>query len=179
MIPSRIGPYKIVRLIGAGGMGAVYRGTQVRLQRQVAIKIMCRDQGRDHGFEERFRREALALAQLNHPNIVNVIDYGEAGPDYLYIVMEFVGGTTLTNWQAAQKHSWQEILRMYCAAGQGLLAAHLAQAPGEGTWVLPMTAVSLISAYGQFHNQIRQCAGIFGRFRIGGDGFHRVQCLGM
>ena len=89
------GTYTVEGFLGQGGMGAVYRGTQVRLQRQVAIKIMCRDQGRDHGFEERFRREALALAQLNHPNIVNVIDYGEAGPDYLYIVMEFVDGTDL------------------------------------------------------------------------------------
>ncbi|MBK8091676.1 MAG: protein kinase [Verrucomicrobiaceae bacterium] len=89
------GDYIVLSFLGQGGMGAVYKGTQVRLQRPVAIKIMKRDQGRDHGFEERFRREALAMAKLNHPNIVSVIDYGEAGPDYLYIVMELVDGADL------------------------------------------------------------------------------------
>ena len=89
------GDYIVEGFLGQGGMGAVYRATQVRLQRPVAIKIMRRDQGRDHGFEDRFRREALAMAKLNHPNIVSVIDYGEAGPDYLYIVMELVEGADL------------------------------------------------------------------------------------
>ena len=87
--------YRVEWLIGRGGMGAVYKGVQTRLQRPVAIKIMRRDQGRDHGFEQRFHREALAMAKLNHPNIVSVIDYGEAGPDYLYIVMELVDGADL------------------------------------------------------------------------------------
>lgn len=87
--------YHVEGLLGQGGMGAVYKATQKRLQRKVAIKIMCQDQGQDYGFEERFRREALALAQLNHPNIVNVIDYGEASAEYLYIVMEYVDGTDL------------------------------------------------------------------------------------
>lgn len=89
------GNYQVERFLGAGGMGAVYQGVQVRLHRPVAIKIMRRDQGRDHDFEERFRREALAMAQLNHPNIVSVIDFGEAGADYLYIVMELVDGVDL------------------------------------------------------------------------------------
>ena len=89
------GDYTVESFLGQGGMGAVYRATQVRLQRPVAIKIMRRDQGRDHGFEDRFRREALAMAKLNHPNIVSVIDYGEAGADYLYIVMELVEGADL------------------------------------------------------------------------------------
>jgi serine/threonine protein kinase len=76
-------------------MGAVYKGMQVRLKRPVAIKIMRRDLGKDHDFEARFEREAQAMAKLNHPNIVSVIDYGEAGPDYLYIVMELVDGADL------------------------------------------------------------------------------------
>ncbi len=87
--------YRVEGLLGRGGMGAVYKGAQLRLQRLVAIKIMRRDQGRDHGFEQRFHREALAMAKLNHPNIVSVIDYGEAGPDYLYIVMELVDGADM------------------------------------------------------------------------------------
>ncbi len=89
------GAYEITGFLGAGGMGAVYKGTQVRLKRPVAIKIMRRDMGKDHDFEARFEREAQAMAKLNHPNIVSVIDYGEAGPDYLYIVMELVDGTDL------------------------------------------------------------------------------------
>jgi predicted Ser/Thr protein kinase len=89
------GNYQVEGLLGQGGMGAVYAATQVRLKRPVAIKIMRRDQGLDHDFEPRFEREALALAKLNHPHIVSVIDYGEAGPDYLYIVMEMVDGADL------------------------------------------------------------------------------------
>ena len=86
------GAYKVESFLGQGGMGAVYKGTQVRLKRPVAIKIMRRDFGKDHDFEARFEREAQAMAKLNHPNIVSVIDFGEAGPDYLYIVMELIDG---------------------------------------------------------------------------------------
>jgi serine/threonine protein kinase len=89
------GNYLVVGFLGQGGMGAVYKGTQVRLKRPVAIKIMRRDQGRDYDFEARFEREAQAMAKLNHPNIVSVIDFGEAGADYLYIVMELVEGADL------------------------------------------------------------------------------------
>ena len=89
------GNYHVESFLGQGGMGAVYKGMQVRLKRPVAIKIMRRDFGRDHDFEARFEREAQAMAKLNHPNIVSVIDYGEAGPDYLYIVMELVDGADL------------------------------------------------------------------------------------
>ena len=87
--------YQVESFLGQGGMGAVYKGVQVRLKRPVAIKIMRRDFGRDHDFEARFEREAQAMAKLNHPGIVSVIDYGEAGSDYLYIVMELVDGADL------------------------------------------------------------------------------------
>jgi len=87
--------YRVEGLLGRGGMGAVFRAVQVRLERPVAIKVMRREQGRDYDFEQRFRREALAMAKLNHPNIVSVIDHGEAGPEHLYIVMELVEGADL------------------------------------------------------------------------------------
>lgn len=93
MLPP--GAYLVEGFLGQGGMGAVYRGVQVRLKREVAIKIMRRDLGKDMDFEARFEREAQAMAKLNHPNIVSVIDFGEAGPDYLYIVMELVDGADL------------------------------------------------------------------------------------
>jgi serine/threonine protein kinase len=89
------GMYQVEGFLGQGGMGAVYKGLQVRLKRPVAIKIMRRDMGKDYDFEQRFEREAQAMAKLNHPNIVGVHDYGEAGPDYLYIVMELVDGADL------------------------------------------------------------------------------------
>ncbi|MBL9146083.1 MAG: serine/threonine protein kinase, partial [Verrucomicrobiaceae bacterium] len=89
------GAYQVEKFLGQGGMGAVYKGMQLRLKRPVAIKIMRRDFGQDHDFESRFEREAQAMAKLSHPNIVCVHDYGEAGPDYLYIVMELVDGADM------------------------------------------------------------------------------------
>jgi predicted Ser/Thr protein kinase len=89
------GAYHVESFLGQGGMGAVYKASQVRLKRPVAIKIMRRDMGKDYDFEARFEREAQAMAKLNHPNIVSVIDFGEAGPDYLYIVMELIDGADL------------------------------------------------------------------------------------
>ncbi|MBK8039501.1 MAG: SUMF1/EgtB/PvdO family nonheme iron enzyme [Verrucomicrobiaceae bacterium] len=89
------GAYHVESFLGQGGMGAVYKGMQVRLKRPVAIKIMRRDMGKDYDFEARFEREAQAMAKLNHPNIVSVIDFGEAGANYLYIVMELIDGADL------------------------------------------------------------------------------------
>lgn len=116
--------YTVDGFLGAGGMGAVYKGTQVRLQRKVAIKIMRRDRAKDQGFEERFRREALAMAQLNHPNIVNVIDYGEAGPDYLYIVMEFIDGTDLVNVIRSGEMTQETALKLLPQICDALQFAH-------------------------------------------------------
>ncbi len=89
------GFYSVEGFIGRGGMGAVYKGTQTVLKRPVAIKIMRQDQALDAEFRLRFLREAQMLARLSHPGIVNVIDCGEAGPDFLFIVMEFVDGANL------------------------------------------------------------------------------------
>ena len=82
---TRVGPYEITTLIGAGGMGEVYRARDTRLSRTVAIKVA------QEQFSERFANEAQAIATLNHPHICTLHD---VGPDYL--VMEFVDGTPLT-----------------------------------------------------------------------------------
>lgn len=92
MMPE--GEYLFDSLIGQGGMGAVYRGQQMKLDRAVAIKILHRQHGSDYSYPERFRREAQVLAQMNHPNIVSVYDFGVIG-DYLYYVMEYIEGTDL------------------------------------------------------------------------------------
>ena len=81
---SRLGPYEIVAAVGAGGMGAVYRARDTRLDRVVAIKVSAEE------FGERFEREARAIAQFNHPHICQLYD---VGPNYL--VMEYIEGTPL------------------------------------------------------------------------------------
>jgi serine/threonine protein kinase len=116
--------YRVQYLIGRGGMGAVYKGAQLRLLRPVAIKIMRRDQGRDHDFEQRFQREALAMAKLNHPNIVSVIDYGEAGTNYLYIVMELVEGADMMDVLRTGRMTQEMALRLLPQICDALQFAH-------------------------------------------------------
>lgn len=86
--------YGIIRLIACGGMGAVYEATQSSLDRQVAIKILPREFSSDQAFREGFESEAKAMAKLNHPNLIGVYDFGEAG-GMLFIVMEYVDGNSL------------------------------------------------------------------------------------
>jgi len=86
--------YEITRMLGRGGMGAVYQGTQKSLDRTVAIKILSSEMDEaDASFAERFKNEARAMAKLSHPGIVAVHDSGETANGLLYIVMEFIEGT--------------------------------------------------------------------------------------
>lgn len=89
------GKYRLERLLGKGGMGAVYTATDLRLQRQVAVKIVIESILGDSLAMRRFEREARASAKLNHPNIIAVYDYGRAGSEGAYLVMEMVYGLTL------------------------------------------------------------------------------------
>ena len=91
---TKLGPYEILLRIGAGGMGEVYRARDARLERDVAIKVLPSGLLTNEAARKRFRKEALALAKLNHPNIASVYDVGEqGGTDYL--VMECVAGQSL------------------------------------------------------------------------------------
>lgn len=85
---------EIIELIGVGGMGAVYRARQPRLDRLVALKILPEALAHDPAFAERFQRDGRVLARLNHPNIVSVHDFGEAG-GLFYLMMEYVDGVNL------------------------------------------------------------------------------------
>ncbi|RCS54933.1 serine/threonine protein kinase [Bremerella cremea] len=85
---------EIIELIGAGGMGAVYKARQPGLDRLVALKVLPEELGRDVKFALRFTREARTLARLNHPNIVSVYEFGHVEETY-YFLMEFVAGSTL------------------------------------------------------------------------------------
>ncbi len=89
------GKYRLDRLIGKGGMGAVYEATDLRLGRSVALKIMLGRAFGDRQALRRFEREAQACARLMHPNIVTVFDFGGIGADGAFLVMELVQGRTL------------------------------------------------------------------------------------
>ncbi|MCZ7644622.1 MAG: FG-GAP-like repeat-containing protein [Planctomycetota bacterium] len=88
---QRLDDYELLREIGKGGMGSVWLANQVSLQRQVAVKILPRDLAQNGDFVERFFREARAVAQLNHPNLIQGISVGESGGRY-YFAMEYVDG---------------------------------------------------------------------------------------
>lgn len=107
-------------LLGVGGMGAVYRARQNRLDRNIALKLLPRESGANPAFAERFAREARALARLSHPHIVNLHDFGESG-GYYYFVMEFVQGVTLRQAMRDRSLTPAESLRVVsdiCAALQ-------------------------------------------------------------
>ncbi len=89
------GKYRIDSLHGSGGMGAVYRATQVNLERTVALKVVRGDFLKDAIVTERFKREALAVARLKHPHIVTVYDFGIMTDGGAYLVMEFLEGRSL------------------------------------------------------------------------------------
>jgi beta-lactam-binding protein with PASTA domain/predicted Ser/Thr protein kinase len=115
--------YELGDTLGYGGMSEVHHGTDVRLGRDVAVKILRADLARDPQFLERFRREAQNAAALNHPAIVSVYDTGEANTEYgplPYIVMEFVNGRTLrdivkTEGPLSEKRA-MEVMADVCAA---------------------------------------------------------------
>ncbi len=120
-----IGRYVLLRELGEGAMGVVYAAYDEELDRKVALKIIHPSRQGDSQLRTRILREAQALARVSAPNVVQVYQVGEVDGQ-LFIAMEFVNGTTLTRWQAEPGRSWQDILRMYLAAGQGVLAAHQA-----------------------------------------------------
>ncbi|HRI49207.1 MAG TPA: serine/threonine-protein kinase [Pseudomonadota bacterium] len=124
MSPARIGRYAVLRPLGEGGMGVVYAAYDEELDRKVAVKLLR--SVAPPGAERRARliREAQALARVSHPNVVSVYEVGEADGQ-VFIAMEFIDGATLTAWQASGP-SWDEVLQMYRAAGEGLDAAHRA-----------------------------------------------------
>src|SRR5690349_18431808 len=85
---------EILESLGRGGMGAVYKARQPRLDRIVALKILAGERKGDPQFAERFEREARTLARLHHPNIVAIHEFGETGGNF-YLLMEYVDGLTL------------------------------------------------------------------------------------
>lgn len=114
---------EIIGLIGAGGMGAVYRARQPALDRQVALKILPPHGGGGASFAERFNREARALARLNHPNIVAVHEFGQVQGLHFFI-MEFVDGANLRQLEKTGRLSPREALQIVPQICDALQYAH-------------------------------------------------------
>jgi len=114
---------EILECLGRGGMGAVYKARQPRLDRFVALKILAPEKQNDLQFAERFEREARALARLNHPNIVTVFDFGEVQGQF-YLLMEFVDGLTLRQLLQTGKIAPAEALNIVPKICEALQFAH-------------------------------------------------------
>jgi len=115
--------YRILEQIGAGGMGVVYRAHDEHLDREVAIKVLPPGTLGDEPARKRFRKEALALSKLNHPNIATIHDFDtQTGRDFL--VMEYIPGTTLGEKLRAGPLAEEEIVRLGLQLAEGLEAAH-------------------------------------------------------
>jgi serine/threonine protein kinase len=112
--------YKILSELGAGGMGIVYHGVDVMLEREVAIKKLRSEFSRTPDIAERFRREARIQARLNHPNIAHLYSFFQDGESF-YIVMEFVDGTPLGKLAPMP---WQQALVIFLEILEGLEYAH-------------------------------------------------------
>ncbi len=119
--PTTIGRYQIKELIGAGGMGLVFEALDPELRRKIAIKLL---RGRDDDSGQRLIREARAMAEIQHPNVVSVFDVGKHGDSEVYVAMELVRGSNLRRWQTTTTRSEAQILEVYLQAGRGLAAAH-------------------------------------------------------
>jgi tRNA A-37 threonylcarbamoyl transferase component Bud32/type II secretory pathway pseudopilin PulG len=114
---------EILECLGRGGMGAVYKARQPRLDRLVALKVLSPEKQGNQKFAERFEREARALAKLHHPNIVAVYDFGEVGGNF-YLLMEFIDGLTLRQLFQARKLSPSEALAIVPKICEALQYAH-------------------------------------------------------
>ncbi|MEM2126194.1 MAG: serine/threonine-protein kinase [Candidatus Methanosuratincola sp.] len=98
LIGKKLLNYRIEKLLGQGGMGEVYLGVHTEIGRKVAVKVISPHLARDPRIQERFKREALILAKLNHPNIVQLYDYWARPEEGLFLIMEYVDGISLDRY---------------------------------------------------------------------------------
>src|SRR5579862_8156367 len=120
---TRLGPYEILAPIGAGGMGEVYRATDTRLDRVVAIKVIGRRYSARPDARARLEREARAVSRLNHPHICTLYDIGQEG-DLDYLVLEYLKGATLAEQLQKGRLGVAQIMEYAIEAADGLAAAH-------------------------------------------------------
>jgi len=118
--PEALARFRILGRLGAGAMGVVYHAEDPDLHRHVAIKVV---RGGSTGAGQRMLREAQAMAQLDHANVVRVYEVDTDAAGDMFIVMEYVRGTTLSHWLATPR-PWREIVAAYVQAASGLASAH-------------------------------------------------------
>jgi serine/threonine-protein kinase len=123
MIGSQLGRYRVEEKLGAGGMGVVYRAYDSRLQRDVALKVLPERSVTDDATRKRFRREALALSRLNHPNIATVHDFDSDG-SVDFLVMELIPGASPAPARSGLAEA--DVLKLGLQLAHGLAAAHSA-----------------------------------------------------
>ena len=126
---EKIGPYRIVRLLGKGGMGAVYEANHEATDRRVAIKVLLPERANDRDAVQRFFNEARAVTQIEHPCLVQVSDFGHADDGTAYLVMEYLSGDTLTTQLSDLQSQGQSLplrsaLRIAAQCADVLTAAH-------------------------------------------------------
>ena len=125
--PEQLAPHfpqlEILEYLGRGGMGVVYKVRQKSLNRFAALKLLAPERVHDARFAERFAREARALAALNHPNIVTIYDFGQAGGFY-FLLMEFVDGLNLRELLRTRKFTPEEALAVVPPLCDALQFAH-------------------------------------------------------
>ena len=122
---SRLGPYEVIGPIGAGGMGEVYRARDVRLGREVAVKVLPADVSKDPERLLRFEREARSASALNHPNIVTILDFTSEGGE-AWLVMELLRGKSLREVLSGGALPLKRLLPIAAGIADGLAAAHAA-----------------------------------------------------
>jgi len=120
---DKLGPYEILAPLGSGGMGEVYRATDTKLGRDVAVKVLPAEMAHDAGRLGRFRREAKALAQLDHPNIVTIYSVEESGGVH-FLTMQLVDGQTLDCLIPQGGFPIERLLDIGSALASALAAAH-------------------------------------------------------
>src|SRR5947209_3666965 len=124
MIGQIVGNYKIEQKLGEGGMGAVFRGVDMMLEREVAIKFLRPELSAQPQVVERFRSEAVTLAKLNHPNIATLFNFMRQG-DSFFMVLEFVRGATLDNViQQRGALPSEQAIPLFCQVLDGIQHAH-------------------------------------------------------
>ena len=118
-----LGPYEILGLLGAGGMGVVYRARDTRLPREVALKVLGSFLAGDPQRLKRFKQEAWAISALNHPNILTIYEFGESDGEH-YLATELVDGVTLREYMRQTRLTAAEVLELVNQVGSALAAAH-------------------------------------------------------